>query len=179
MCWKLPIQWHMRSSYTFRLFFTFPCYAGCFRSQWFIILVFAHIWSARELILPATLNEWNTENIFSFSLLRPGLISAQMEVTVQKKDVLNELNLLGLSLWVECVMPACLPFLVRAFLSVQWHTCPANLWIWHIVYGTWMWTFWAFKDWVHYRFPGSLLLPFLPHFPQWKRKVYDTSNSHP
>lgn len=27
--------------------------------------------------------------------------------------------------------------------------------------------------------PSSLLLPFLPHFSQWKGKVYDTSNTHP
>lgn len=71
-----------------------------------------------------------------------------------KKDCLNECILLRPSLWIEHVKPVCLSLLVHAFLLVQWQTWPANLWIRYIVFGTGMWTFRAFEDWVHYRVPA-------------------------
>lgn len=76
-----------------------------------------------------------------------------------------------------CVFP--LLFLAHAFLSVQWHTCPANLWFC---------TLCTVQPCEPFKLLGigyitdsqlSLFLPFLPHFSLWKWKVYDTSNTHP
>lgn len=81
-----------------------------------------------------------------------------------KKDGLNGCILLRPSLWIERVKPVCLSLLVHAFPLVQWHTCPATLWIWYIVFGTGMWTFGAFEDWVHYRFPALSFYLSVPIF---------------
>lgn len=109
------------------------CYAGCHRWQWFIILVVAHIWSGRALESASYIKGMEYSEYFLIFITKPRIYFSPNGGECAKKDGLNEFTLLRLYLWVECIMPACLSFFVHAFLSVQWHTCPANLWIWYIV----------------------------------------------
>lgn len=138
------------------------CYGGCHRSQWFIILVFAHILGGRVLESASYIKGREYGEYFLIFIPKPRIYFSPNGGNCAKKDGLNEFIPLRPSLWIERVMPVCLSFLGHAFLSVQWHTCPANLWIWYIVYSTGMWTFRAFEDWVHYRF---LAFSFYLSFP--------------